>query len=429
MLWIKLASVAAFAWGWASSKRRLQATSVSDAFCLAFLVIFLPYFFINPGALSSWHDLTFPDAVIARGQYAIILTLVLGGAIFFIRGRVGRGAPRPRLAVEGRVVLGLAIGSAVIAVAILLAILLMPDLFKFRWATWRWIAGDVNGNENAPLRRMFSGGLYDEVLARLRFTVMPVLLLFIIAPLLRRRYWIAAALAAIVFFVSLPLSMSKLPFVVFAAYLLLFGGLHVIHEMSIGRIALFAIVAVAGLVIALASLYMLQYFHSPGYTTFARPLQLAAERIWGEGYSIMLRYLAVYPDRLPFAGWSGIATVAKLVGLAPRFPDIEVANTLIGDGTGSNPGVFFLGGYAAFGEAGLVAFIVLGWLMLWAVDEIGAALKTELVYKVYVAVMAVNCLFLLQIALQTALVSYGVAVVPALLFVIDRLLARGRSPA
>jgi hypothetical protein len=429
MLWIKLASVAAFVWGWTSSKRRLRAINVSDAFCLAFLVIFLPYFFINPGALSSWHGLTYPDAAIVRGQLAIILMLLLGGAIFFIRSRLDRGEPRTRFAVDQRVMFRLAIGAALISAAILVAILATPDLFRFRWATWRWIAGDVNGSENGPLRRMFSGGLYDDVLGRLRFTVMPILLLFMLAPLIRGRHWIAAALAAMAFLVTLPLSLSKLPFVVFAAYVLLFGALHVVRNPSIGRMAVLAVTAVVGAVIALSLLNMLQYHHSPGYSTFGQPFRLAAERIWGESYSIVLRYLTVYPDRLSFTGWSGIATVARLLGMAPRFPDIEVASIIIGDGISSNPGVFFLGGYAAFGDVGLVGFIVLGWLTLWAVDAIGAALKTELVHRIYVSIMAVNCLFLLQIALQTALISYGVAVVPALLLVMDRLLARGRLPA
>jgi hypothetical protein len=175
-------------------------------------------------------------------------------------------------------------------------------------------------------------------------------------------------------------------------------------------------------VAVLAVLYMLQYYGTEGYTTLDRPLRLAVERIWGESYSIVLRYLAVYPDQLPFAGWSGIATIAKMLGLTARYPDIEVSTVLNGADSGSNPGVFFLGGYATFGVVGLASFAVLGFLILWTIDEIDNALRTDIAHRVYFAVMAVNCLFLLQIPLQTALVTYGLAIVPLLLFLIDRLL-------
>ena len=96
MLGIKLLSVAAFLLGWLSSKRSATAIKISDAFCFAFLVIFLPYFFFNTGALSSWHDLTFADAVIEKGQCAIIWALMVGALIFFVRGRIGSALHRVR---------------------------------------------------------------------------------------------------------------------------------------------------------------------------------------------------------------------------------------------------------------------------------------------------------------------------------------------
>lgn len=80
--------------------------------------------------------------------------------------------------------------------------------------------------------------------------------------------------------------------------------------------------------------------------------------------------------------------------------------------------------YAAFGMGGLCLFAVLGPLLLWMLDLLGRRIRAAPLRATFLAVVGMNGVFLNQIALQTALLTYGLAVVPLLLFVLDRVLCR-----
>ncbi|MFJ3058445.1 hypothetical protein [Herbaspirillum sp. NPDC087042] len=125
-----------------------------------------------------------------------------------------------------------------------------------------------------------------------------------------------------------------------------------------------------------------------------------------------------------YTGWSGINMLAKVFGLVPRLPDIEVARTLLGPDSGSNPGIYFLGGYAAFGMGGLCLFAALGPLLLWMLDLLGRRIRAAPLRATFLAVVGMNGVFLNQIALQTALVTYGLALLPLVLFGLDLVVCR-----
>lgn len=97
-------------------------------------------------------------------------------------------------------------------------------------------------------------------------------------------------------------------------------------------------------------------------------------------------------------------------------PDVEVARTLLGPDSGSNPGAFFVSGYAAFSYLGIIIFSFLGFGLVWILEEIQQLIQTPVLRAAYFSTVGMNVIFLNQIALQTALITYGLAVIPVVIF-------------
>jgi hypothetical protein len=316
--------------------------------------------------------------------------------------------------------LALAVGICSI---IALALLLLSPVFRdFRFTVLKFFSFQLASGEYRILRNTgyTDSWLIEGLLGRLRFTIFPIFFCLAVYPFLRKGYRIFAAIAAITFFLSFPASLSKLPVFFFLGYMTLLLLQRIPRILDIAWMSIFTMVASGLLIACLATLYLAQYQGAISQGE-VDPLHLAIERIWGEPFSIVVRYFAVYPDRLPFTGWSGINLAAKAIGLDPRLPDIEVARTILGPDSGSNPTVYFLGGYAAFGTVGLCLFAFLGVMLLWVLDITGRRIHTAPLRATYFAVVGMNVMFLNQIALQTALVTYGLAIAPAVIFVLDRL--------
>jgi hypothetical protein len=413
-----------FMFCWVSYKRGSYTIAISDIFFAAFLAIVLPFFFFNPEAKYPLHKLELGSIVVEAGQRAIACVLIVGGGCLLVRRRWGSSPRVSRIQLDHNAYRSLGLAASTAAL-ISLSLFLIPELLDFRLQTLRWLTGELNGSEYIGFRRFYSGGVYDAILGRMRFVVLPIIYLGILASIAHRKNWLLLLLVAPLFFVALPASFSKLPVIYYIGYTLLFICFSGQREPKLSSAILVASAGVVAAIMIMSALYVLQYGRANEFVLASMaPVNLAFERIWGESYSIILRYLAVYPEKLPFTGISGISLLARLWGVEPRIPDLEVTRVLLGlDSGSSNPGMFFLGGYAAFGNGGLAAFAALGFLAVWAVDEIGNMLRTDLAYRIYFSIMALNCLFLLQVALQTTFLTYGVAIIPVLVLILDRWLA------
>ncbi|MGO7536545.1 hypothetical protein [Rhizobium leguminosarum] len=424
---LKIILIAFFVLTWLRS-RKSSSLEVSDFFILSFISIYVPGFLFNPSGETKLNGLNFTDAVQRQAQFGFIIALLFGAGGFYLRYIVEKQIPVLRNTASklqsSKISRALSIWAAIASIGFLLLLLLSPEFREFKTVVLKFFSFQLKGPEYRNLRNAgFSDSwVIEDLVGRARFTVFPVLFCLIIYPLLNVRYIGLAVLVGAVYFVMLPASLSKLPVFFFLGYVTIL----LLERMpSIFDIAWMSILAIAGaglITACLVVLYASQYRESVGDGT-VQPLHLAIERLWGEPFSIVVRYFAVYPKILPFTGWSGVNLVAKFIGLVPRLPDIEVAQALLGPDSGSNPGVFFLGGYAAFGLPGLCIFSILGILLLWALDIIGRRIRVLPLKATYVAVVGMNVMFLNQISLQTALVTYGLAIIPAGILILDRLLA------
>ena len=355
MLIVKFIAVGTFVACWMLSRKEARHLKISDVFILMMLAIYLPYFFFNPQARSSWNDLSFSNEVIWRAEIGFLTVLAIGSLIFLAKFALPtRWKETTRLTVQPlnlSVLRLLSIVAILFSAFIFLILLNFQEFRGFREKTLEFATGQISGYLYSHYRSLVFSGTFltDGVLGRLRFVVFPILFLASISWFVETRKYALAFLIGAAIFLALPMSFAKLP---------------------------------------------IAYF------------------------------FAVYPDLLSFTGTSGINLLAKIAGVEPRMPDIEVARTLLGPNSGSNPGVFFLGGYAAFGFAGLIVFSILGFGILFILDAISVALRFQYIRSIYMAIMSMNVLFFLQVSLQTALLTYGVLVIPLILLAIDRVLIR-----
>ena len=430
---LKLISVGVFSATWLLSRQRSRDLKISDIFILMLMAVYLPYFLFNRQANSIWNPLSFSEAVMSRGEVGLMTVLAIGSTVFLIKTALGRfwtPGPASRLqSIDMQLIKKTSIAAFLMAALIFASLMLFSEFRDFRGKTLEFMVGNVSGSLYDQYRnQVFTGTfLMDGVLGRLRFVAFPILFLFSISGCVLARRYLIGLVAALVLFIALPMSFAKLSFAYYFGYL----GFYILY-VRFGRISFvyFAIAIPVIMVLAIAGLSIIYFAQYQGTMIFANMPQnligMACNRIWGESYSIILRYFTVYPDQLSFTGASGINLLAKLSGIEPRMPDIEVAVAMLGPNPGSNPGIFFLGGYAAFGDTGLCVFAFLGFGILFLLDAVGERMRTQYVRSIYLAIMSMNVLFFLQVALQTALLTYGVLVAPGVLFAADHLLARYR---
>lgn len=421
MLLGKLLVVSSFIAAWLVSRRRRSVVVVSDVFCVALLLIFVPTFLLNPTGTTTWNGLEFSTDTIFASELGVSLFFLAGIAVFTIRCFVVF-AELPIVSPDfttGHHRLWVSV-VCLTALAIV-ALMLIPQFRAFRVATLGFLLGNFSASDYVHARsEALTGGALEAVLGRLRFVLFPLMLSIILWPLLDRQRWILALCVGVAFFLLLPLSMSKLPFAYYAGYLILFIVAFRFRHLDLPTLTIASCVGLLLSILGLTGLYLLQY--PDGFPTFTDSVRLALERIWGESYSVIVRYFAVYPNLAPFTGTSGIGLFASLSGVEVRNPDLEVPIILMNSEATSNPGIFFLAGYAAFGYLGLFTWSFLGFLSLWIIDLIELRLQDRRLRLTYFALMSMNVLFLLQVALQTALLTYGVAVLPLLVWGLDRLL-------
>ncbi|NUT62018.1 hypothetical protein [Herbaspirillum sp. C9C3] len=428
MILLKLILISLFIRSWLKS-RYSSLVEPSDFFVLSFLLIYVPGFIFNPSGQTTLNGLHLPSEAATRAEAGMLIMLATGSMVFILRRYAERRFDSLTRRVQEistkRSTLVIA-GIAALCLAAMFSLLMIsPEFRKFKLDILRFFSFQFEGSDYRRLRNesYSDGWIIEGILARARFTVLPILFCLTLYPFLeKKRLVFAAALAALIF-VALPASLSKLPIFFFIGYAVILGACRYPRFLDIRFLAAMLVIATVIIVTMLVVLYTAQY-QSAVINGTVLPLNLAIERIWGETYSVIVRYFTVYPEMLSYTGFGGINLLAKFFGLSARLPDIEVAKVLLGTDSGSNPGVYFLGGYAAFGMPGLVAYALLGALLLWSVDFLGRKIRVASLRATYLAVVGMNLVFLNQIALHTALVTYGIALVPITLLCLDILVRR-----
>ncbi len=428
MILLKLFLLSMFVVTWWRARHSLLVEP-SDFFVLSFLLIYVPGFLLNPSGQTSLNGLHLPQAAATRAEVALLAMLAIGSLMFMLRRWLELRYATLRVykvAVSSeRMSTLVALAAAVLLVMIFLLLMVSADFRQFKLDVLKFLTFQFEGGDYRSLRNgKYSGGwLLENLIGRLRFTLFPILSCLVLYPLLKTHRAVAAVVVVVVIFLALPASLSKLPIFFFLGYAVVLCATRQPHFLDIRFVAAMLVIVTVMVVTVLIMLYTAQYQRAV-LSGAILPLNLAIERIWGETYSVIVRYFSVYPEMLSYTGWSGINMLAKMFGLVPRLPDIEVARTLLGPDSGSNPGIYFLGGYAAFGMAGLCLFAAFGPLVLWMLDLLGRRIRAAPLRATFLAVVGMNGVFLNQIALQTALVTYGLALVPLMLFALDLVLYR-----
>lgn len=426
MLLLKFTLLLTFLYSWLRLKNNSEIF-LTNLFFVSFVFIFLPFFFFNPSAISEWSRLSFTADEILKGELLIASFLLISAAYCYVRSKFSSENIAKRMLVPAKLKRHLFLNAFFVSVVFLGVLLISDEFQKFRVFTFRYIFGLVEAVEYREYRHhIFSGSVVlDGLLGRLRYTVFPIIFLIICKNFIDKGLYLFGISVGLVFFLILPMSLSKFPFFYYFMVLIVYIWFYKKRVLpSIFQILISALLALVVIVLGLSFLYKLQYVGNVGYDLFyQKPLSLAVDRIWSESYSIILRYISVYPEKLPYAGWSGVGYFASIFSDVQRFPDIEVAQAVLGLDSGSNPGVFFLGGYAAFGYAGFLVYVIFALMILTGLEMLAGALKTDYVYEIAVPIMIMNVFFLMQVSLQTTFISYGLLVAPFILFILDRWLA------
>lgn len=423
MILIKILVVALFAASWWRSKIS-KSIEPSDFFFISFLVIYVPGFFGNPSGNSAYNQLSLSPLAANNAEIGLSLAMVAGIVILNVRRfaelRLPFLLPLPSYELDKRTLAVLSILVALISVAAVGILASEPSYIEYKDYVFQFFTMKLSGVAYRFMRMywFYDSFVVNSVLERARYTLFSILYIFSIAYLVVRGQILMSLLCAAVFFFFLPASLSKLPAVIYVGYFMAFYLTKYPKLLSVGWLLIISCIVSALLVEGLSLLYIAQYSGSVAAGKVS-PIDLAFQRLWGEPYSIVVRYYEAYPKLLSFTGWDGINLVARLIGHDTRMPDIEVPVTILGPDSGTNPAVFFLAGYAAFGQLGLTLFAAIGFAGLWLIDMIGRQLRFSVIRSAYFAIMGVNILFLNQIALQTALLTYGLGLIPLVLLAVD----------
>jgi len=416
---------------WAYS-RKIGSLSIVDIFCVALLAIYVPNFIFNPSATLSWAVLTFSSDATISAEVGIILMFISGSVVLFIYGASARKSGQSTV-LQNNVAHSILPKMGMTASLLLfLGFAVLPGFIAYKTDGVTFLFGGLDNEAYSQIRRViYDGNFSVEMLNRIRFSLLPIVFLFICVRIVRFGNFISSSVLLLIFFVALPMSLSKLPFVYYLGYVLIFYLHYNGNFRNFSLIKIFSYVsgALISVILFMSILYMLQYKDVSGFDSiFDRPINLAVERVWGENYSIVLRYFSVYPNSLPFSGFSSISSFASLFGMDYRNPDTEVPEYFFGKGVlTTNPGVFILSGYAGFGYLGVVVYSIFAFSIVLFLDGFHRRIKNRELYSVYFAAIGVNCTFLAQIALPTALLSYGLCVIPFILYFVDRVLLGGAA--
>jgi hypothetical protein len=424
---LEILSLIFFTYTWLKTRPKLNSAEVNlmDVFSVGLLLVVVPYSLIDPMGKTLFGKLESFAVASIDAQIILAITFIVGSCVLWINSWMRATKTTCLVDLPPAIELKISWFAVWCSIFLLFVLLLQDEFLNFRLVTFKFLIGKLTDVEYSILRNKTLTGtwLLDEVLGRIRFAILPVLFCLIITPLLRAGRIVMAGVLAILFFLTIPLSLAKLPFFYYAGYLVVAWVLVSSHKFSLKKlISLWVVVSIVGFC-ALVFLYVIQEgWTLKGLSGLVRP---AIQRIWGEPYAAILKYCLTYPDLLSFTGVNGVGVFAKILGLKHRIPDLEVLQALYGiNNYGSNPGYFVLGGYAAWGLIGVAGFSFLGFMYVCLLDRVFDVLRVILIRQIFKAVLMLNVLFLLQVSLQTTLITYGLFVIPCILFFLDQYFSR-----
>ncbi len=417
---LEILSLIFFTFTWLKTRPNDAGVNLMDVFSVGLLLVVAPYSLIDPMGKTLYGQLESFAGASIEAQKILAITFFMGGCVLWINSWMRATKAISLVDLPPEIELKIAWFAVGCSIFLLFALLLQEEFVYFRLVTFKFLMGRLTDVEYSFLRNKILTGtwLLDEVLGRIRFAILPILFGLIITPLLRVGRALMAGVLALLFFLAIPLSLAKLPYFYYAGYLVVAWIFVSSHKFSRKElIFLWVVVALSGFC-ALIFLYIIQEgWGLNGLNSLLRP---AIQRIWGEPYAAILKYCATYPDLLSFTGVNGVGVFAKVLGLEHRIPDLEVLQALYGTNNyGSNPGYFVLGGYAAWGLLGVVGFSFLGFLYVCFLDRLFEVLRVILIRQIFKIVLVLNVLFLLQVSLQTTLITYGLFIIPCILFLLD----------
>ncbi|MEX0828219.1 MAG: hypothetical protein WD005_04620 [Haliea sp.] len=390
------------------------------------LFVIIPYFLANPAAHSSWSGIIFPPETVLASEVGVVILLTTGSAMLLLKRRLLplRVAQAPSQ--DGRGLRRLPFIALAIAIATAVLLSLSPSFLDFRLRTFEFIAGSLNADEYQIARRLgFADDfIIQDLVGRLRFSLFPVLFVLAFGPFWTHGRIATAALTSIAIFIILAMSFAKLPFVYYLGY----SALYVLSasgktkNMSFITILFVSFGGLLFVILLMSALYTVQYATVTGFAhLFDRPLALSLERIWGESYGVLLRYFHLYPDILEHTGLSSISFIASILDMPFRNVDLEVPYYFFGYGAlTSNPAIFIASGYASFGYFGVLLFSIAAFAVVFLLDYVFRLLNHTIVRNCYFAVIGINVTFIAQLALPTALLTYGLGIIPLVFLLVDR---------
>jgi len=419
---LEMLSLIFFTFTWLKTRPRVNDAGVNlmDVFSVGLLLVVAPYSLIDPVGKTLYGELESFAVASIDAQKILAITFFVGGSVLWINSWMSVTKTTSLIDLPPKIESKISWFAAGCSIFLLFVLLLQEEFLYFRLVTFKFLMGKLTDIEYSVLRNKILTGtwLLDEVLGRIRFAILPILFCLIITPVLKAGKVLMAGVLALLFFITIPLSLAKLPYFYYAGYLVVAWILVSSHKLSYKQLITFWVVIASAGFCVLVFLYIMQEgWGLNGWRSLLRPV---IQRIWGEPYAAILKYSATYPDLLSFTGVSGIGTIAKILELKPRIPDLEVLQALYGrNNYGSNPGYFVLGGYAAWGGLGVAGFSFFGFLYVCFLDRVFEVLRVILIRQVFKTILILNVLFLLQVSLQTTLITYGLFVIPCILFLLD----------
>ena len=154
---------------------------------------------------------------------------------------------------------------------------------------------------------------------------------------------------------------------------------------------------------------------------FGEPFALASYRLFGIFYSGLLRYAEVYPSLLPFTEGSSIGMLTDLFNTPHRSPPLEVARVWLGAWETSNPTLFAGAAWADFGMLGVFFYSLFVGLYLSFINILARQMRSAPVRAAFEAVIGLNSVMLVQIALPPAFLTHGLMLIPFFFWAADRI--------
>lgn len=427
MILILMLSIAASiaAWWKGRPKRWLFPSDVFFIVCVLTVGV-VPL--LNPGGESESNPFSFAPEVIRNTQLGLSIMFAIFAAGWLLRRPISvkvlfpKFTPREESRLAGPeysllkiIILGL--------IALNLVFLAYSPFMSYKLDVLRFLTGELGGQAYAEARRLTYAGdpIIGEIIGRLRYTIASVTFVLIFIYLSIRFGNLVALCGCIVFFVAGPASLSKAPVFIYLSYLV-FAWLALKGSTFVLRIKtslILTAIAIPCILLIQTGLYYLQYpANFSSIADMQRAFSLSAFRTFTAVYVGLLKLFEVYPSFMPFSGFESF-------GFGNRNLDVELVEYYLGSGKAemtSFPTIFIGNAYGSFGWPGLVVYSALIVAYLYFLDRVLLVIRSRYLRISYYSTASINVIFIAMVAAPTALLTYGLAVIPLVILGIDRII-------